>query len=587
MKVMHLTTVDLSLRYLVFAQLRSIEELGGESVGVSAPGRWVPDLVEAGIRHVPLPASTRGVAPMADLRSALQLWRVLRRERPDVLHTHNPKPGLYGRVLGRLAGVPIVINTVHGLYAAPDDPLTKRLIVYLLEGIAARFSDLELVQSSEDLALMERYGMVRRGRGQLLGNGIDLSRFDPSRRDLRPRGSVREELNVSEDEIVVGIVGRLVAEKGFVELFEAAAQLGPGYTLVVVGPDDREKADALDAGIIEAARNAGIKFLGMRTDLDDLYPAMDIFVLPSHREGFPRAAMEAAAMGLPIVATDIRGCREVVDHGRNGLLVPVNDPEALAEAIRTLGSNPSTRALYGRAGRKKALAEFDERRVVFRVLEAYRQVAAEKGLTPLNQALGAGSATVELRPATIDDAPAMARLHVEGITSGFLSSLGLRFMRRLYEALVGWERAVVLVADAGAGAVGFVAGVDDTAAFYRYFARHHGVAAATAAFPALTRPSNLRRALETARYGSGDDAGVAAELLAMAVDSQWRGRGIGAQLGGELLSELGGRGVDAVKVVVGEANEPAIRAYRRMGFEPAGTQEVHSGEPSSVLVWSA
>ncbi|MFM8305364.1 MAG: glycosyltransferase family 4 protein [Actinomycetota bacterium] len=376
MKVAHLTTVDMSLRYLLLPQLRAVVDAGGEALGISAPGPWVHDLEEHGIRHRALASSTRSRAPLADLRSARELWRVLREERPDVLHTHNPKPGLYGRIVGRLAGVPIVVNTVHGLYAAPDDRLAKRLLVYALEAVAARFSDAELVQNPEDLALLRRYRISP--RAQLLGNGVDLDRFDPDRFPPGRRAALRAELGVRDDQVVVGTVGRLVREKGYPELFAALASLGgedPGrFVLVCVGGEDPEKADRLAPELLESARAGGVRLLGHRDDVEDLLGAFDVFVLASHREGFPRAAMEAAAMGLPLVATDIRGCREVVDPGVNGVLVPVGDAPALADAVRGL-ADPSRRARLGRASRDLAVRRFDERAVVRRVMDTYDAVA--------------------------------------------------------------------------------------------------------------------------------------------------------------------------------------------------------------------
>ena len=172
--IAHLTTVDLSLRFLVLPQLEAPLAAGIRSVGISAPGPWVGELADRGIEHLALGTSTRGMNLRKDLRAAWDLYRALRRLRPQVLHTHNPKPGLYGRVMGRLAGVPIVVNTVHGLYATPDDPLVKRLVVYGLEACASRFSDLELVQSAEDAALMKRLKLAPTRRVVLLGNGIDL-----------------------------------------------------------------------------------------------------------------------------------------------------------------------------------------------------------------------------------------------------------------------------------------------------------------------------------------------------------------------------------------------------------------------------
>jgi glycosyltransferase involved in cell wall biosynthesis len=386
-KVVHLTTVDSSLRYLLRPQLTAVRDRGGEAVGVSAPGPDVESLARDGVRHVPLTASTRAMDPLADLRAAAELWRILRRERPDVLHTHNPKPGLYGRVVGRLARVPIVVNTNHGLYVTADHGRLRRTAVLGMEAVAARFSHAELVQNPEDLDLLLRRRVNRRSRTRLLGNGIDLQRFRPGALDPAERAAVRAELGAGPDNVVVGMVGRLVAEKGVLELLTAARLLGDRYVVVVIGPDDPAKPDALARDTVRDAEAAGVRFLGLREDVDRLYGAMDLFVLPSWREGFPRAAMEAAASGVPVVATDVRGCRQVVDHGVTGLLVPVRDPAALADAIRALGEDPGARADHGAAGAVKARREFDERRIVQTVLDTYASIAAEKGLDRLAGAL--------------------------------------------------------------------------------------------------------------------------------------------------------------------------------------------------------
>jgi len=578
-RIAHLTTVDLSLRYLLLPQLRAIVELGGEAIGISAPGPDVPALEQAGIRHIPLPGSTRSFSLRSDLRAMVSLWRILRRERPDVLHTHNPKPGLYGRVVGRVAGVPVIVNTIHGLYATPDDPWPKRALVYGLETLASRCSDVELVQSREDVELVTRRHITPPDRTVLLGNGVDLERFDPDRLPEGTRDEVRRSLGIPEDRIVVGIVGRLVAEKGFPELLQAMEQLDERFVLVAIGPYDPDKADAVSPASVEAARRRGHLFLGMRTDVDALYTAIDIFVLPSHREGFPRAAMEAAAMGLPIVATDIRGCREVVEHERTGLLVPVRSPDELASAIRRLGDDPALRRRLGAAGRAKAVAEFDERKVV--------EIVVSAELTALRAAGAFTAAEVPLteasyRAAIPTDAPLLARLHAEGIATGFLPRLGLRFLTELYRALIQDPDSVVLVATDGWAPIGFVAGTTDVDAFYRRFVRRRGVRAGIAALPRLVRPANARRAWETWRY-EGDHLGIPAELLSMAVMTSARGRGIGTELGRRFLREIHERGATRVKVVVAADNTVAQRAYRSMGFSEAGTIEVHRGEPSVIM----
>jgi glycosyltransferase involved in cell wall biosynthesis len=377
-KIAHLTTIDMSLRYLLLPQLEAAREMG-ESIGISAVGESVADLEAKGIRHIALASSTRGMNLLADLRAIGQLWTVLRRERPDILHTHNPKPGVYGRIVGRLAGVPIVVNTVHGLYATPESSFLKRVIVYTLEWVASRFSDAELIQSPEDFELLWRRRIMPHSKLRLLGNGVDLERFRP---DPELRGQVREELGLTEGQIAVGLVARLVEEKGVPELIATAERLDDRYVVFIVGPKDREKADAVSEELLSRAEANGVRFLGMRKDVERIYQGLDVFVLPSHREGFPRAAMEAAASGLPVIATDIRGCRQVVDHGVNGFLFPVRDVDALTEAIGRVGADAELRWEMSRASVELARAEFDEREIVSRVMGAYADVASSKGLYP-------------------------------------------------------------------------------------------------------------------------------------------------------------------------------------------------------------
>lgn len=378
MKIAHLTTIDMSLRYLLLPQLEAAREMG-DSIGISAAGEFVPELEAKGIRHIALTSSTRGMNLLADVKAIGQLWTVLRRERPDILHTHNPKPGVYGRIVGRLAGVPIVVNTVHGLYATPQSSFLKRVIVYTLEWVASRFSDAELIQSPEDFDLLWQRKIMPRSKLRLLGNGVDLERFRPN---PNWREQVRKELGLADGQIAVGLVARLVEEKGVPELIEAAERLDDRYVVFIVGPKDHEKADAVSEELLSGAEANGVRFLGMRKDVERIYQGLDIFVLPSHREGFPRAAMEAAASGLPVIATDIRGCRQVVDDGVNGFLFPVRDIDALTGAITRVGADAEMRSRMSRASVDRARAQFDEREIVNRVMGAYAEVATRKGLYP-------------------------------------------------------------------------------------------------------------------------------------------------------------------------------------------------------------
>jgi glycosyltransferase involved in cell wall biosynthesis len=213
----------------------------------------------------------------------------------------------------------------------------------------------------------------------LLGNGVELDRFHP-RADGATRSRARADLGIDENAVAVGMVARLVWQKGFKELFAAAERVRekhPEVVFVVVGGSDPEKADAIAPEDLAAAGRRGhFIFAGDRDQMQRVYAAFDIFVLPSYREGFPRSAMEAAACGLPVIATDIRGCRQVVTNGQSGLLVPLHDPARLADAIEKLVVDPGLRQRMGAAGRRKAEAEFDDRAVVSKTIDAYERLLA-------------------------------------------------------------------------------------------------------------------------------------------------------------------------------------------------------------------
>ncbi len=378
-RLVHVTTSDMSLELLLGPQLSAFVDAGYDVYAASAPGRYVSAVEARGVHHVPLAHATRSMAPRHDLAALFELRRVFRALRPDIVHTHNPKPGVYGRLAARAARVPGIVNTVHGLYAMPEDHLAKRAVVYSLERLAAAASDAELVQNPEDVPTLRSLGIPAR-KLTVLGNGVDLQRFRPDRINAARRAELRAEWGVGPDDIVCGAVGRLVWEKGYREIFHAAARLRdhtPRIRFVVVGGLDTEKADQLTQSDIDrVAAATDITFLGLRDDVEDVYAAMDLYTLASYREGFPRSAMEAAASGLPIVATDIRGCRQVVDPGTTGSLIPPHDAEALSVAIAAIAADGPGRAAMGRAAIAKAQAEFDDRRIVETTLATYDRVLA-------------------------------------------------------------------------------------------------------------------------------------------------------------------------------------------------------------------
>ena len=374
--LVHVTTTDISLSLLLGPQLRAFAEAGFDVVGISGPGPFVEEVQRLGVRHIPLRHATRSVSLRSDVLAFWELQAILRALRPDIVHTHNPKPGIYGRFAAALVRVPAVVNTVHGLYATDEDGVGRRTAVYTAERIAAAFSDAELVQNPEDLSKLRQLH-VPPARLHLLGNGVDLARFSRGPQYTLWRSQLRAELGATTDTVIVTAVGRLVWEKGYAALFEAAREvlsLHDQAMFVIAGPLEPTKADGISKADLDAARRSGVHILGYTPDIERVYAASDIYVLASHREGFPRSAMEAAAMGLPIVATNIRGCRQVVEDGRTGYLVPPRDPVAMARAISELVSDANVRERMGESAVSKARKEFDQTAVIRRTLEIYRDL---------------------------------------------------------------------------------------------------------------------------------------------------------------------------------------------------------------------
>jgi glycosyltransferase involved in cell wall biosynthesis len=375
--VAHIATSDASLELLLLHQLETLRAAGYDITGISAGGAGVAALQAAGVRHISVPMSRR-YTPIADLRCLLALWQVLRKERFDIVHTHTPKAGLLGQYAALLAGIPIRVHTIHGLYFPGFMKPRVRFAYVLLERITMLFSHYNFSQNPEDMPVAVQEKISRADRLELIGNGIDLSAFDPELQPASKRRRTREALGLHDDDLVIGVVARLVAEKGYFDMFRAAQLIHakePRARFIFIGGFEPTKLDAIQQGTLERFGLQGVaQFLGHRRDVPDLYAVMDIHVLPSHREGFPRSPMEASAMAIPSVVTNVRGCRQTVDDGETGRIVPARDPEGLATAILELLGDPDLRRRFGEAARAKAKREFDEQTVFARIRDAYSRL---------------------------------------------------------------------------------------------------------------------------------------------------------------------------------------------------------------------
>lgn len=367
-RLAHLTTVDMSLALLLGPELRERVSENWKVYGISAPGPYVGVVEALGVHHVAVPSFTRSWNPRRDVRALRELASVIRSLDLDVLHVHTPKAGIAGRVLGRLLRVPVVVHTCHGLWIKPEDGRLRRSLVLAAEALAAHFSHAELYVNAEDRA---RMAWAVRDRGDVVGGGVDLGVFAF---DQAARERVRAQWGVGPDELVVGCVGRLVEEKGVREFAAAAVALVGKARFVWIGPQDEGKTDAVRGGI------EGVQLVGERSDMPAVYSALDVFVLPSHREGLTRSGMEAAACGRPMVLSDIRGCREIGQHRVELLLVPAGDAPALTGAVDRLLLDADLRERLGRAAAQRAAKAFNQRAVAAASLAAYTRVASRRGL---------------------------------------------------------------------------------------------------------------------------------------------------------------------------------------------------------------
>jgi glycosyltransferase involved in cell wall biosynthesis len=383
MKVCQLCAVDFTLKHFLLPLIDGMRAQGWQVTAVCSDGPLIGAMRAAGYKIETLPIA-RSMNPLLALRSLVALTRLFRRERFDVLHAHTPVAALIGRLAARLAGVPLVVYTAHGFYFHDEMPGWKRALFVALERLGGRFTDLLLSQSTEDAEDAVRERIAPRERVLAIGNGIAVARFDPAK--VGSGDTVRDALGISRDSFVIGMIGRQVREKGIAEFLAAAvlvAEAHPRVCFLLVGERlASDHAAGIDAEFAAARAALGGRLVapGLRSDVPQLLAAMDLFCLPSWREGMPRTIIEAMVMGKPVLATDIRGAREEVVPEVTGLLVPTRAPEALARAMERFVADPEWARRLGRAGRERALQLYDEEKVVALQLDRIRQVARERKL---------------------------------------------------------------------------------------------------------------------------------------------------------------------------------------------------------------
>lgn len=373
-RIIHVTTVGITSYRALLAQCRYFRQKGLEVGFVFSPSPEGEMLRRMGfpVKEIFI---NRKIDPLTDPISIFKMCIYFRQVRPVLVHTHTSKAGIVGRVAAKLAGVPNIVHTVHGFPFHPGMSRVKYRFFQQIEKWTAIITDIMLSQSEEDVVTASKLGVKPRRGGLIhIGNGIDLFEFDPGNYSPGQRLRIREGLKIRETEPVITIIGRVNREKGYQNLVEALCHVKDiPWRALFIGPDE-----GYLSSVKQQINNCGlqehIQVLGQRSDILDLLAATDIYVLPSYREGLPRSLIEAQAMALPCVATNIRGCREVVEEGETGFLVEPGDTSALGRALRKLLLEPELRLGMGQKGRWRMHRKFDESAVSEKVLAAYWEI---------------------------------------------------------------------------------------------------------------------------------------------------------------------------------------------------------------------
>jgi N,N'-diacetylbacillosaminyl-diphospho-undecaprenol alpha-1,3-N-acetylgalactosaminyltransferase len=372
---------DFNLYRFRMPVMQALRERGAQVWAICPPGEYSPRFREHGIEFVPISLDRKTFNPLRAWTTVNRLRSILRELRPDVLHTSTLRPNVYGALAGWLAGVPAIVCTVEGLgtlYTNHD--LKTRLLRWGVEQttrLALRAADAIIFLNPDDQSYYLSQKLCRPEQARLIVSaGIDVKAFSPDRFSLEERQRLRQERGLSPDAIVVTMIARLIAPKGVREFLQAAERLNGKARFVLIGEPDPGNFDSLTWEEIQAYVRRGLVLApGWQNDVLPWLAITDVFVLPSYyREGTPVTVLEAMAMGLPVVATDVPGCREAVVAGETGFLVPPRNVDELVGAIQKLVEDPALRRRMGQAGRARVVQHFAVERIVEQYLDLYAEL---------------------------------------------------------------------------------------------------------------------------------------------------------------------------------------------------------------------
>ncbi len=368
-KIILTANTDWFLYNFRYALIHDLREKGFDVGLVSPPGEFIQHFLADGFIWHPWKLQRRSIAPWLELYSLFDIAKIYQRERPDIVHHHTVKSVLYGSIAASLVGIPSIVNSISGrgyvFLGGNLKPRVIRMLIwpfyrYALRNVSARV----IFENQADLDFFSKAGFVFEERHQLIESvGADPERFSPT----------PEPMN---GQTVIVMAARTLWDKGVGVFVEAARLLGGRFRMVLVGEPDPGNPTSLKVEMLNDWHRQGlIEWWGWKNDMEHVYAQSNIVALPTmYGEGVPRTLIEAAACGRPIVATDIPGCRSIVQHEKNGLLIPPNDPPALALALERLASDPALRKRMGAEGRKIILENFTHAKINTITMQVYQNL---------------------------------------------------------------------------------------------------------------------------------------------------------------------------------------------------------------------
>ncbi|WP_172914435.1 glycosyltransferase family 4 protein [Capnocytophaga canis] len=383
-KIIRITTVPISLKTLLKGQHRFMSDNGFEVVGVSSFGKELGEVSEdEGIRTVAIEMS-RQITPLQDLKSLWKMWNFLRKEKPEIVHTHTPKAGTIGMLAAKLAGVPHRLHTVAGL-PLMEAKGNKRKILNFVEKITYACATKVYPNSKGLYYIILENNFTTKNKLKVIANGssngINTEYFSPESISDQEKQELKKTLNIQPDDFVFIFVGRLVGDKGINELITAFSELRlPDTKLLLVGGEEKD-LDPLEINTIkEIQKNENIIAVGFQKDVRPYFAISDGLVFPSYREGFPNVVMQAGAMGLPSIVSDINGCNEIIAEGENGCIIPSKSVEELKLAMKKMREDKSLYYSLQQNSRRMIVERYQREAVWKALLEEYNFLIAGRNV---------------------------------------------------------------------------------------------------------------------------------------------------------------------------------------------------------------